>query len=541
MRDQDGQTSISQPNATDPCARDVRQPLDAPGLAVASIALLDGDGAIVAVNEVWRQFARDNGGHPDRCGIGMSYLGVCDAAGDDEASMSAAVAIRAALAGELASVARIRTPCGYAGRLRWFDLLVSQRRDAAGRPLGATVSLTEIEAPDRRRHGQRAGGAGPLPTAVDVAALRRRWQAASADIGQELFAGDRTPPVQVVLRRAVAAADADFALLCLPHGDEELHVGAAVGEPAERFVGQNLPLAGAVCAATLREGRWVLVEDAGADQGRPGGGPRSGRGEVDIAGTGPVMAVPLLAADGVMGALTVGRRRSRAPFSQWDVEQLAAFAGHAAVALELERARADHDHLTILRERDRIATELHGRVMRDLMAVTVGLQGLAGALTQHDQVRLLGYVDRLDDTMRQVRATIYRLHTPASRRGGLRQRVLDAVDDEIGALGLDVRVDFAGAIDTAVPHGLGDELVALVSELLAAMAQHGRHDRIDISVARAAGVLTAVIADPDGAIAAADGDDGLAGARRRAEERGGTLTVGPGVGGRAELRWSVPC
>src|SRR3954471_13080947 len=45
----------------------------------AHIAVLNGAGVIVAVNEAWVQFARDNGGNEQTGGVGTNYLGVCAA------------------------------------------------------------------------------------------------------------------------------------------------------------------------------------------------------------------------------------------------------------------------------------------------------------------------------------------------------------------------------------------------------------------------------------------------------------------------------
>jgi hypothetical protein len=46
----------------------------------AHIAVLNGAGVIVAVNEAWREFARTNGADPGKVSEGSSYLEVCGAA-----------------------------------------------------------------------------------------------------------------------------------------------------------------------------------------------------------------------------------------------------------------------------------------------------------------------------------------------------------------------------------------------------------------------------------------------------------------------------
>ena len=42
-----------------------------------NVALLDKDGVIVDVNELWRRFAQENGGSPEATGVGVNYFEVC--------------------------------------------------------------------------------------------------------------------------------------------------------------------------------------------------------------------------------------------------------------------------------------------------------------------------------------------------------------------------------------------------------------------------------------------------------------------------------
>ena len=67
----------------------------------ASIALLDGQGTILSVNEAWQQFGRANAAHNPGHDVGVNYLTICDKArGDDAAEASqAAAGIRAVLSG----------------------------------------------------------------------------------------------------------------------------------------------------------------------------------------------------------------------------------------------------------------------------------------------------------------------------------------------------------------------------------------------------------------------------------------------------------
>jgi hypothetical protein len=72
----------------------------------------------------------------------MSYLDACAAAPGDPVAAQVARAIRAALAGVLPVSLTIEVPCHSSSTERWFDVLISSRRDDDGRSAGATVTLS---------------------------------------------------------------------------------------------------------------------------------------------------------------------------------------------------------------------------------------------------------------------------------------------------------------------------------------------------------------------------------------------------------------
>jgi signal transduction histidine kinase len=107
------------------------------------VAVLDRDGVIVSVNAVWGRFCRENGGDPSRCGVGASYLAVCEAAGD-EASLRVAAAIRSAAAGLLLAPVRTELPCDTPFAKLRFEVFVSSRWADDGSCLGAVVASRPI-------------------------------------------------------------------------------------------------------------------------------------------------------------------------------------------------------------------------------------------------------------------------------------------------------------------------------------------------------------------------------------------------------------
>ena len=107
-----------------------------------NIAVLDASGTIVAVNEAWQQFARDNQGTATVSGVGMNYLKVCRAAADDNIAQRVADGLQAILSGTQMCFA-LEYPCHSPTRQRWF--LVRAMSAPRGQA-GAIVVHTEITA-----------------------------------------------------------------------------------------------------------------------------------------------------------------------------------------------------------------------------------------------------------------------------------------------------------------------------------------------------------------------------------------------------------
>lgn len=109
-----------------------------------TIAVLDQQGTIVAVNEAWRRFARANAARTATVqGVGINYLELCvgGARGEDETDSSAARAgILAVLDGQQATF-ELEYPCHAPHQQRWFHLGVSR---LLGAMPGAVVAHRDI-------------------------------------------------------------------------------------------------------------------------------------------------------------------------------------------------------------------------------------------------------------------------------------------------------------------------------------------------------------------------------------------------------------
>lgn len=109
----------------------------------AHVVVLDRDGTILAVNEPWLQFARENG---DPCekkiGVGANYLEVCGPAIHvrDPYAQAAVAGVKAVLSGEKLHFT-LEYPCAAPGRPRWFTMEVVR---PAGNIVGVIVAHSDI-------------------------------------------------------------------------------------------------------------------------------------------------------------------------------------------------------------------------------------------------------------------------------------------------------------------------------------------------------------------------------------------------------------
>ena len=129
-----------------------RSVLDAVG---ANIAVLDRNGVITAVNQTWREFARNNGhaSNGSTTGVGVDYLAVVKAAhgASTEGAAETLSGIQDVLAGRSAEFT-IEYPCHSPDEQRWFMLRATPLTGDAGGAVLAHINITARKRADVALH-----------------------------------------------------------------------------------------------------------------------------------------------------------------------------------------------------------------------------------------------------------------------------------------------------------------------------------------------------------------------------------------------------
>lgn len=253
---------------------------------------------------------------------------------------------------------------------------------------------------------------------------------------------------------------------------------------------------------------------------------------------GPALVLPLRAADTVAGVLVALRSADEQPFSDKQLDMMAAFADQAALAWRLATAQRQMREVEILTDRDRIARDLHDHVIQRLFAVGLTLQGAAPrARVPAVRESIYSSIDDLQEIIQEIRSAIFDLHAGPSRATGLRHR-LDKVIDQLAIPALHTTVQYTGPL-SVVDTVLANHAEAVLREAVSNAVRHANATSLAINVSVEDDVRVEVVDDGVG-ISGDITESGLRNLRQRADDAGGEFTVENMPTGGTLLRWSAP-
>ncbi|CKO62186.1 histidine kinase response regulator [Mycobacterium tuberculosis] len=375
--------------------------------------------------------------------------------------------------------------------------------------------------------------------AVDNARLfeesrtREAWIEATRDIGTQMLAGaDPAMVFRLIAEEALTLMAGAATLVAVPLDDEapacevdDLVIVEVAGEISPAVKQMTVAVSGTSIGGVFHDRtprRFDRLDLAVDGPGEPG----------------PALVLPLRAADTVAGVLVALRSADEQPFSDKQLDMMAAFADQAALAWRLATAQRQMREVEILTDRDRIARDLHDHVIQRLFAVGLTLQGAAPrARVPAVRESIYSSIDDLQEIIQEIRSAIFDLHAGPSRATGLRHR-LDKVIDQLAIPALHTTVQYTGPL-SVVDTVLANHAEAVLREAVSNAVRHANATSLAINVSVEDDVRVEVVDDGVG-ISGDITESGLRNLRQRADDAGGEFTVENMPTGGTLLRWSAP-
>jgi signal transduction histidine kinase len=253
------------------------------------------------------------------------------------------------------------------------------------------------------------------------------------------------------------------------------------------------------------------------------------------------LGVPIRVRGEVFGNLYLTEKEDAEEFNEVDEHLAVALASAAGIAVENARLLERIEQLAVLEDRGRIARDLHDKVMQRLFAAGLELQTMVPSIAQRDlDERITSVAAELDDTIREIRHSIFALEAPHER--GFRVDLFAEVDAARKALGFAPELRFEGLVDSLVSDKVAEHLLAVLQESLSNVAQHAEASRVEVLVEAQpeTGVFLRVIDNGRGLPSGPTPGRGLRNLEERATRMGGSYRASPRPEGGTVIEWRVP-
>jgi signal transduction histidine kinase len=254
------------------------------------------------------------------------------------------------------------------------------------------------------------------------------------------------------------------------------------------------------------------------------------------------LGVPIRIGDDVFGNLYLCEKQGADEFTPDDEALAVSLAAVAAVAIENQRLHERLQDLAVLQDRERIARELHDKVIQRIFATGMGLQASARLVDEPASTRILEAVDELDTIIADIRSSIFDLEARTAERPTLSVAVLDLVEEMTRGASVEPTVRLVGPINTLVEPAMAEALLAVVRESLSNAVRHAAASNVDITIEAGTELVVRVRDDGTGPpeTPANPTGHGLRNLAGRAQAHGGSFRMGPAPKGGTEVEWRVP-
>jgi signal transduction histidine kinase/PAS domain-containing protein len=250
-----------------------------------------------------------------------------------------------------------------------------------------------------------------------------------------------------------------------------------------------------------------------------------------------VLGVPLIVKETLYGGMVFYYCKPR-EFSEEDFELGAMLGDQAALAIENARLRAQAELLAVVRERERLARDLHDSVTQSLYSLVLLSEAGQRLIGTGDLERVEEALVRLGEigqqALKEMRLLVYELRPSVLRREGLAGALRHRLNTVERRAGVEANLEVQGSIELA--GAVEEGLYRIVQEALNNTLKHAAATLVTVIIRAEGEHVDIQITDNgrgfDANTVGNDGGMGLTNMRERVEKMGGRLAIvsAPGEG-----------
>jgi signal transduction histidine kinase len=261
------------------------------------------------------------------------------------------------------------------------------------------------------------------------------------------------------------------------------------------------------------------------------------------------LGVPIVSAEGVIGAFYLTEKQGGATFDADDEAVIELLASHAAIAITNARLYERSRELSIISERNRLALELHDVVSQKLFSVMLTAEAAAAQLDRDPdaaRAQLARLRELARESLDELRSLILGLRPPELERDGLEGALRKELEMLAHVHGTEIELEVDGAAAATGSNGNGERefaILRIAHEALNNAVRHARADHVTVRLSQRPDVITVEVRDDGVGFDPQSAEVrsrhlGLTSMEERARELGGRLEIrsAPGSGTTVVLR-----
>ena len=255
--------------------------------------------------------------------------------------------------------------------------------------------------------------------------------------------------------------------------DEWLRVTLSTGNPLPAL--ERIPVVDSLAGLSMEQRKPFLVNDPSD----PSNHIQAYHRNPDLQS---LLVIPLFAEGTSIGVIDVINKPGG--FSKDDMRIMGLFADQAAIAIENARLHQQAEQLAVVKERERIARDLHDSVTQTLYSLSLYVDATQKALQGRKTDKAQKHVHELRklarEAMLDMRLLIFELHPPILQKEGLAVALktrLESVEARSG-----IHTGYHVMTERRLPLAIETELYRIAQEALTNVVRHSQADSVNVTL-----------------------------------------------------------